>query len=106
MNSRLTVYEILSMPHRRFVALFGVCEQTVSHLWQTLLQHDDFRFQLIHLLWTLHWMKNYDADSVMATVWGADEKTIHLWIHRTIEVLSQTLCSVCVHLLNYTCKLI
>ena len=62
---------------RRFKLLFGIDETVCAHLWDTIIKkNENVPYQLVHLLWTLFFLKHYPTEDVMALILRKDPKII------------------------------
>ena len=68
----------------RFAAAFGVSVQVVVLIVQSL-QTANITPKLIHILWTLHFLKTYPTEILGSAAWNVDSKTWTKYVRQTIE---------------------
>lgn len=71
---------------RRFKCFFGVTPHTCSLIWSLL--SIPLESQPKHLLWSLYFLKQYDAESIRRTLFHVDEKTIRKWTWIFVTLIS------------------
>ena len=74
---------------RRFRSTFG-CSSTVTAFFfnEYLEHHDEWKFQPIHLLWALCFMKTYLTYDVLCNWLSVGcHKTLKKWVWRVIDIL-------------------
>jgi hypothetical protein len=65
--------------YRQFRTLFGCSPRVVAALYNTLLEQQLITEdkKLLHLLWTLNFLKTYGTETSMAKLFRSSEKTVH-----------------------------
>ena len=69
---------------------FGVCKQTLSLLWEHLSLAENSS-KIEHLLYMLHFFKQYQTEDAAAIFWKITPKTLRKHIWNTIEIFHRTL---------------
>jgi hypothetical protein len=71
----------LSVKLERFTGFYGVRPIVVAVLWDMLFDWTrNTTCMPKHLLWSLHFCKTYDTETVIAAKFGIDEKTYRKWL--------------------------
>ena len=75
---------------RIFRALFGCGPVTVSQLWKLLAENDEVPpgGRMIHLLWTLLFVKVYPLEETMTRFTSSDPKTSRKWILEFMKAIA------------------
>ena len=73
----------------RFHSTFGCSSRITAYIFNFYLEfNEQHAFQLIHLLWTLCFLKTYMTYDVLCNWFGIGcHKTLKKWVWRVIEVL-------------------
>lgn len=71
---------------RRYRSVFGITSAATSIVWNLI--RGDVSGNPIHLLWALHFLKNYCKEHNGAMIWGCDEKTYRKWVWKFITEIS------------------
>ena len=71
---------------KRFAAAFGVPIHKIPVVFY-LLKGSYTKAKVIHLLWTLHFLKTYPTEILGSAAWRTDTKTWAKYIRQTIEQL-------------------
>jgi hypothetical protein len=76
--------------NRRVIAFFGAPSHVIAKLWELLLKQGPLPkgAKMVHLLWALHLVKVYAAETVLALNVGASEKTYRKWAWIFIQELA------------------
>ena len=79
---------------RRFRSWFGTDPLIVQLIWRMLYESrwlfKGYFAKPIHLLWSLHFLKNYETESENASIYGSvDEKTVRKWVWFYIQGISK-----------------
>lgn len=74
---------------RRFKSFFGITPEVCSVTWNLLDENMGNGYQPKHLLWCLHFLKQYQVDHVNRSIFKADEKTVSKWVWIFIELLAE-----------------
>jgi len=69
----------LSIGYRKFRAFFGTSPQVCVIVWDKLSTRRPTNSTPEHLLWGLMLLKQYNIESVNATLVGVSEKTFRKW---------------------------
>lgn len=77
-----------SLGLRRFKAFYGVSPHICNIIWNKLVNVRPNTSQPKHLLWCLHFLKQYDSENNNRAVFRVDEKTFRKWIWCFIQLLS------------------
>ena len=70
---------------RRFRSMFGIS----YYIAQIVMLKIDVPVIDTYYLLALHFLKNYDPESVMSTTFNLDEKTVRKWVHFYVQIISQ-----------------
>ena len=72
-----------------FKAFFGVTPHVCSIIWKLINTKAHFPLTKKHLLWALHFLRQYGTYNHMKVIFGASRVTIskHLW--KTIDLLAE-----------------
>lgn len=73
-----------------FNGWFGTSPFVVSHIWRRLADKRSLcrGAQMKHLLWALHFLKNYSQENQMAALFKSDKKTVRQWIWYMIREIA------------------
>ncbi len=82
--------EYLKLNDREFQALFGICKQTLYLLWEHLSLAENSS-KIEHLLYMLHFFKQYQTEDAAAIFWKVTPKTLRKHTWNTIEIFHRTL---------------
>jgi DDE superfamily endonuclease len=84
-----TLWQPKKMSLRKFQALFRLTPAACKVLWNRLSDENEvIPFQVVHLLYGLHYMATYCTFDNMASRTGKDEKTLRKWTWIVIEFLA------------------
>ena len=76
---------------RRFRGWYGVDPAVVAILWNMLETNGICRRiksnNIIHLMWALHFLKDYGTEHQYSALFNVDEKTYRKWIWLYIEAI-------------------
>lgn len=64
---------------RRFRSMFGTTMSVTATVYNLIKEHLPTGARPIHLLWALHFLKNYSTETVNSVLWKCDEKTYRKW---------------------------
>ena len=78
----------LSTGYRQFRAFFGTSPLVCAICWDLLLEVRPHKALPEHLLWGLLLLKQYQIESVNATLVNVSEKTFSKWSHIFINLLA------------------
>lgn len=67
-------------------SFFGVSLDVILEIDKILLLHSQKRE---HLLWALHFLKNYDTESVACSRWGVTEKTYRKHVMQMVHNIAE-----------------
>lgn len=86
-------------PHcaeRTYRAAFGVGPEVSSHVWEyiSIYKKKPTKGLPKHLLWTLMYMKCYDAESLLAAMVGTSAKNYRKWVWMFIDSVNGIYCRV------------
>ena len=73
---------------RRYRGLFGVTSSVTAILWTKARNKFPPNTQKCHLLWTLLFLKCYPTNTVLCSLCGVDEATVHYWVWVITERIS------------------
>ena len=75
---------------RRFNSNFGCTPSVCTSLWNRLDETNDLprTARISHLLWSLMFLKVYATETVFASIFECDEKTLRKWIWMMIEKIA------------------
>lgn len=78
-----------SIDQRKVSSLYGVPLDVLLLLWNILLAISiaELPVEFHHLLWALHFMKNYPTEDVGSAFWNVDRKTYRKYVWRVIILL-------------------
>jgi hypothetical protein len=87
--------------NRKFRRFFGLSPRVTARVWNTLIVQEKVPEggRVVHLLWTLCFLKLYDSETVLSTIFGVCEKTYRKWVWKflkrihTIKLVSLNRCS-------------
>jgi len=80
-NGRPSRGRALSVKLERFTGFYGVRPLVAAVLWDMLFDWTrNTTCMPKHLLWSLHFCKTYDTETVIAAKFGIDEKTYRKWL--------------------------
>jgi len=77
--------------HRRFVACFGCTIHIAAMLW-CILDVDNLgpdNAKIHHLLWTLMFLKTYETNNILASIFDVDEQTYRKWTWLIIGAIAK-----------------
>jgi hypothetical protein len=76
--------------NRCFNAIFGCSPKVTARLWNGLVEQRKVPSggKVMHLLWTLAFLKLYDTESVYCTMFGVTEKTFRKWVWKFVDNIS------------------
>ena len=75
---------------QRFKSCYGLHPLVCTVLWCDLKNHGiDTEHNLERFFMSLYWMKNYDAESVLAVIYNLDEETVRVWCWYYSECLQE-----------------
>lgn len=77
----------VSLGYRKFRAFFGTSPMVCVVVWDMLI-HRPNKLTPEHLLWGLLLLKQYNIESINATLVGVSEKTYRKWSHIVIQLLA------------------
>lgn len=73
---------------RRFRSFFGVSPNICSITWKMLRSTAPLGSTPKHLLWCLHFLKQYPSEHSRRSILDADEKTIRKWSWIFVKLLA------------------
>lgn len=73
---------------RRYKAFHGVSPNICQILWDKLSNVRPKTSQPKHLLWCLHFLKQYNSENNNRAIFGVHEKTIRKWVWCFVKLLS------------------
>jgi hypothetical protein len=73
--------------NRKFRGFFGVSPKVVARLWNTLYFQKKIPDggMVIHLLWTMAFLKLYDTESIYLTMFAVTDKTFRKWVWKFLD---------------------
>jgi hypothetical protein len=76
---------------KKFIGHFGVNSARCAEIWQLLQQHNIMPMGGApkHLLFSLHYMKQYGTEVSMASFFSCDEKTLRKWAWIFIKAMAK-----------------
>lgn len=80
---------------RTFHSLYGVAFQTAAILFAAAVSYD-ITISPLHILWFLHWCRQYPTVDVGSHYWGCDVKTYRKYLFRVLLALFVKLHTVCI----------
>ena len=97
-HSSMFIYEfknILSGPktsHQEtmllFKSIFGVTPHVCSIIWKNISTKAHFPIKKIHLMWALHFLRQYGSYKEMTVIFGVSRVTISKYIWKTVHMLA------------------
>ncbi len=79
----------VNLGYRKFRCFFGISPQVCSLVWELLKPKLCSGAQPKHLLWSLLFLRQYNAELTNRILVGADEKTFRKWTWYFIKLLSK-----------------
>ena len=94
MRQRRSYKKNVGYSGRRFRSWFGTDPLIVHLIWKILYEScwlfKAYSVKPIHLLWSLHFLKNYETESENASIYGCvDEKTVRKWVWFYVQGISE-----------------
>jgi hypothetical protein len=83
-NSKATI-------DRSMRACFGVSVMMACILWQKMLDYDNLpeNFKPVHLLWCLGFIKTYETEDVLATMYKVGRDTLRKWVWKLLASIAE-----------------
>lgn len=82
--------EALCTQRRRFRAVFGAPASVVAIIWDRIRADLPRNGSTMHLLWALHFLKNYSTEHNNCVIFRCDEKTFRKWCWLIVKRIAST----------------
>jgi hypothetical protein len=83
----ITRYRKKTCFNHKFRAFFGFGPKVTARIWNTLTAQElvPEGGRVVHLLWTLCFLKLYDTEAVLSTIFDVCEKTYRKWVWKFLK---------------------